>query len=290
MQVGIHFMNFTLPGGTPSLRAAVGDTAVAADEAGVSWFTAMDHYFQMEHFATAHDPMLEGYSVLNFVAAKTERLRLGLLVTGVTYRHPGLLAKIVTTLDVLSGGRAFLGIGAAWYEREHLALGVPYPPVAERFERLEEALQICEQMWSDNEGPYNGKHYQLAETINEPPAIQSPRPPILIGGGGEKKTLRLVAQYADACNLFGSSPEQVGHKLEVLRGHCDRLGRDYDAITKTISARVDPFGDVSPFLSEMESYAKLGVSLVEIAPMPPDPARFVTELGEKVLPRLGQIG
>jgi len=290
MQVGIHFMNFTLPGGAASLRAAVGDTAVAADEAGVTWFTAMDHWFQMEHFATAHDPMLEGYSVLNFVAAKTERLRLGLMVTGVTYRHPGLLAKTVTTLDVLSGGRAFLGIGAAWYEREHRALGVPFPPVAERFERLEEALQICEQMWSDDEGPFEGKHYQLAETINVPQALQSPRPPILIGGGGEKKTLRLVAQYADACNLFGTSPEEVGRKLDVLRAHCDALGRDYDAITKTIIGRVDPDGDISPFLAEMEQYAKLGVSLVEVAPQPPEPARFVTSLGEKVLPRLAQIG
>jgi len=290
MQVGIHFMNFTLPGGAASLRAAVGDTAVAADEAGVAWFTAMDHWFQMEHFASAHDPMLEGYSVLNFVAAKTERLRLGLLVTGVTYRHPGLLAKTVTTLDVLSGGRAFLGIGAAWYEREHHALGVPYPPVAERFERLEEALQIFEQMWSDDEGPFEGKHYQLAETINVPQALQSPRPPILIGGGGEKKTLRLVAQYADACNLFGSSPEEVGHKLDVLRAHCDALGRDYDAIQKTIIGRVNPDSDVSPFLAEMERYAKLGVSLVEVAPLAPEPARFVTSLGETVLPRLAQIG
>ena len=289
MQVGVHFMNFTLPGGAASLRGALGDTAVAADEAGVTWFTAMDHWFQMEHFATAHDPMLEGYSVLNFVAAKTERLRLGLLVTGVTYRHPGLLAKTVTTLDVLSGGRAFLGIGAAWYEREHQALGVPYPALAERFERLEEALQICEQMWSDDEGPYEGKYYQLAETINVPQALQKPRPPILIGGGGEKKTLRLVAQYADACNLFGQSPEFVAQKLDVLRAHCDALGRDYDSIQKTIIGRVDPDGDISPFLSEMEQYAKLGVSLVEVAPLP-EPVRFVTSLGEKVLPRLAQIG
>src|SRR5262249_958123 len=189
VRLGIHFMNFTHPGGGAALRAAVGNTAVAAEAAGVDWFTAMDHWFQMEHFATAHDPMLEGYSVLSFVAAKTEQLRLSLLVTGVTYRHPGLLAKTVTTLDVLSGGRAMLGIGAAWYEREHRALGVPYPPVAERFERLEEAIQICEQMWSDDEGPYEGKHYQLAETICVPRPIQSPRPPILIGGGGEKKTL-----------------------------------------------------------------------------------------------------
>ena len=290
MQVGIHFMNFTLPGGAAGLRAAVGDTAVAAEQAGVSWFTAMDHWFQMEHFATAHDPMLEGYSLLSFVAAKTERLKLSLLVTGVTYRYPGLLAKTVTTLDVLSGGRAMLGIGAAWYEREHRALGVPFPPVAERFERLEETLRICEQMWSDDDGPFEGKHYQLAETICEPRPVSSPRPPILIGGGGEKKTLRLVARYADACNLFGTSPEEIAHKLDVLRGHCDAVGRDYDAIKKTIIGRVDPTGDIGPFLAEMERYAALGVSLVEVAPLPPDPARFVDALGEKVIPRLSQIG
>jgi F420-dependent oxidoreductase-like protein len=290
MQVGVHFMNFTLPGGPAGLRSAVGDTAVAAEEAGCTVFTAMDHWFQMEQFADAHDPMLEGYSVLSFVAAKTERLRLGLLVTGVTYRHPGLLAKTVTTLDVLSGGRAMLGIGAAWYEREHLALGVPYPPVAERFERLEEALQICEQMWSDDEGPYNGKYYQLAETICVPRPLQTPRPPILIGGGGEKKTLRLVAQYADACNLFATTPEEIKRKLDILRGHCDAVGRDYDSIAKTIIGRVDPEGDVSPFLSAMEEYAALGVSLVEIAPTMPDPARFVTLLGDKVVRPLASIG
>jgi F420-dependent oxidoreductase-like protein len=244
----------------------------------------------MEHFQTAHDPMLEGYSVLSFVAAKTERMRLGLLVTGVTYRHPGLLAKTVTTLDVLSGGRAMLGIGAAWYEREHLGLGVPYPPIAERFERLEEALQICEQMWSDSEAPYSGKHYQLAETICVPAPIQSPRPPILIGGGGEKKTLRLVAKYADACNLFGTGPEMVAGKLDILRGHCDAVGRDYDSIEKTILAQVDPEGDVTPFLNQMEGYAKLGVDLVEVVPAAPDPVRFTRALGENVIPRLSQIG
>jgi F420-dependent oxidoreductase-like protein len=290
MRVGVHFMNFTHPGGAGALRAAVGDTAAAADEAGVSWFTAMDHYFQMEHFATAHDPMLEGYSVLNFVAAKTERVKLSLLVTGVTYRYPGLLAKVVTTLDVLSGGRAMLGVGAAWYEREHRALGVPYPPVAERFERLEETIQICQQMWSDDDGPYEGKHYQLAETICVPRSLASPRPPILIGGGGEKKTLRLVAKYADACNLFGSSVADVRHKLDVLRGHCDAEGRDYDAIEKTIVGRVDPGGDVSGFLKEMEEYAALGIDLVEIAPAMPDPARFVALLGEKVIRPLAEIG
>jgi F420-dependent oxidoreductase-like protein len=290
MKLGVHFMNFTQPGGGAALRTLVGDTAVAADEAGLSLFTAMDHYFQMEQFQTAYDPMLEGYSVLNFVAAKTERLRLSLLVTGITYRYPGLLAKIVTTLDVLSGGRAMLGLGAAWYEREHRALGVPYPPVAERFERLEETIQICEQMWSDNDGPYEGKHYQLAETICSPRPLQSPRPPILIGGGGEKKTLRLVAKYADACNLFGSSPADVSHKLDVLRAHCESEGRDYDAIEKTIIGSVDPEGDVSGFLGQMEEYAKLGIDLVEVRNAMPDPARFVTLLGEKVVRPLAEIG
>src|ERR1700678_4142311 len=176
MHIGVHFMNFTLPGGPAGLRASVGDTAVAAEGAGWSWVTAMDHWFQMEDFATAHDAMLEGYSVLNFVAAKTERLRLGLLVTGVTYRHPGLLAKTVTTLDVLSGGRAFLGIGAACYGRDPRALGVHSPPISERFERLEETIQICEQMWSDDEGPYNGKYYQLPETIRDPRPLDTPPP------------------------------------------------------------------------------------------------------------------
>src|ERR1700752_3510163 len=225
MQLGIHFMNFTHPDGGAALRAAVGDTAVAADEAGIVRFTAMDHWFQMEHFQTAFDPMLEGYSVLNFVAAKTERVQLGLLVTGVTYRYPGLLAKTVTTLDVVSGGRAELGSGAAWYEREHRGLGVPFPPTGERFERLEEAIQICLQMWSENNGVFKGKHYQLEETLCSPMPVSQPRPRILIGGSGERKTLRLVAQYADACNIFGG-PEDVAQKLDVLRRHCDDVGRD----------------------------------------------------------------
>ena len=186
-----------MPGGSAALAPAIAETARAADEIGASWFTVMDHWFQMEAFRTAHDPMLEGYTTLAFAAAQTSRLQLGTIVTGVTYRHPALLAKTVTTLDVLSSGRAFLGIGAAWYEREHLALGVPFPTLAERFERLEEAIQIALQMWSDDEGPYDGQHYHLAETINVPAPVSQPRPKIVIGGSGERKTLRMVAQYAD---------------------------------------------------------------------------------------------
>jgi F420-dependent oxidoreductase-like protein len=290
MQVGIHFANFTLPGGAERLGPTLAATARAAEDGGCSTFTLMDHWFQMEGFATAQDPMLEGYTSLGFLAGQTQRMTLGLLVTGVTYRYPGLLAKIVTTLDVLSGGRAMLGIGAAWYELEHRGLGVPFPPVSERFERLEETLQICLQMWSDNDGSYLGNHYELNETICVPRPIQQPRPPILIGGSGERKTLLLVARYADACNLFATGVDEVKHKLDVLARHCDAEGRDTATIRKTILGGVDPLGDTDGFLTSMEEYARLGVELVEIMPTGPDPVAMVTELGEKVVPRLAQVG
>ena len=213
----MHFPDFTLPGGPEALGPTLAATARAADDGGCAAFTVMDHYFQMEHLSSARDPMLEGYTSLGFLAGVTQRISLGVLVTGVTYRHPGLLAKIVTTLDVLSGGRAMLGLGAAWYEREHDGLGVRFPPKAERFERLEEALQICLQMWSDDDGPFEGRHYQLAETICVPRPIQQPHPPVVVGGIGERKTLRLVAEYADACNLFDIGLDGVTHKIDVLR-------------------------------------------------------------------------
>ena len=212
------------------------------------------------------------------------------MVTGVTYRHPGLLANIVTTLDVVSQGRAQLGIGAAWYEREHLAYGVPFPPVSERFERLEETLQICHQMWSDDDGPYEGTHYRLAETICSPRPVSSPRPPILVGGSGEKKTLRLVARYADACNLFATEPSEVAHKLEVLERHCADEDRDPATIQKTILGMVDPVADPDAFLTSMEQYAALGIELVEVMPLVEDPAAWAAELGERVVPRLAELG
>jgi F420-dependent oxidoreductase-like protein len=290
MELGVHFMNFSNLGGNTQLAPKLAATAQAADEAGFSLLTMMDHWFQMEQFAPPQEPMLEGYTSLGFVAGKTKRLTLGLMVTGVTYRHPGLLAKIVTTLDVLSEGRAMFGVGAAWYQREHEGLGVPYPPLGERFERLEETIQICKQMWSDNDGPYEGKYYQLAETICSPRPIQTPGPKILIGGGGEKKTLKLVARYGDACNLFAMGVDQVGRKLDILKEHCEAEGRDYNSIKKTMNGGGDPLSDVDGFLREMEQYAALGISLVDMRNVPPDPARFVSELGEKVLPRLSQIG
>ena len=290
MKLGIHFANFTLPGGPAALAPTLAATARAAEDGGCSTFTLMDHWFQMESLATSEDPMLEGYTSLGYLAGLTSQMTLGLLVTGVTYRHPGLLAKIVTTLDVLSGGRAQLGIGAAWYEREHLGLGVPFPPLSERFERLEETLQICHQMWSDDDGPYNGRYYQLAETICSPPPVQQPRPRILVGGSGERKTLRLVAQYADACNLFAPDPQVVAHKLEVLGRHCEAEGRDPASIQRTILAFGDPLADVDAFIATMAGYAEMGVSLVGAMPPGPDPAAWVSRLGEEVVPRLDELG
>ena len=292
MQVAVHLSSFVLPGGTRAIAPTLAAVGRAADEAGVAVLSVMDHFFQMDVMAPADDPMLEGYSTLAFLAAHTRTADLQLLVTGVTYRHPGLLAKTVSTLDVLSGGRAVLGIGAAWYEREHLGLGVPFPPVAERFERLEETLQIVRQMWSGDDGPFEGRHYRLAETINSPQPLR--RPPVMIGGDGEKKTLRLVAKYADACNLFASPdrgrPEQVEAKLAVLREHCAREGTDYDAIRKTVlyGGPLEPGGDGGEaFAERMAGYAALGVSQVHVGPGDRDPVRFVENLGEHVIPLLG---
>jgi F420-dependent oxidoreductase-like protein len=275
MQVDLHCWRFDWAGTPARIGPGVADLATRAEAIGVRTLSFMDHYFQMEAAAPAEHPMLEGYSALGFVAGKTQRLRLRLLVTGVTYRHPGLLAKNVTTVDVLSGGRCELGIGAAWYEREHKGLGVPFPPLAERFERLEEAIQICLQMWSDSNGPYEGKHYKLAETLCEPRPVSQPRPRILIGGSGERKTLRMVAQYADACNIMGE-PEQVAHKIDVLRRHCDALGRDINEIEVTVSARnLSPTPTPDEVLRVFEAWAKLGVSTIVTRATSEDPAAWL---------------
>lgn len=289
MKFAVHLAYLTWDGGTRQLAPSLAAAARAADEGGVSTLTMMDHWFQMEQFGGPFEPMLEGYTSLGFLAGQTSRVELGLLVTGVTYRHPGLLAKIVSTLDVLSQGRAMLGLGAAWYEREHRGLGVPYPPVAERFERLEETIGIVRQMWSDDDGPYDGAHYHLAETICLPRPISQPGPRLLIGGSGEQKTLRLVARYADACNLFLTTPDEVAHKIDVLNGHCETEGRDPDEISKTVIGGVDPLDDVDAFLDSMSGYAKLGVDQVWAVPRGGDPERWVSEVCRLVVPRLGEI-
>jgi F420-dependent oxidoreductase-like protein len=238
MKFGITVPRFVTTGGDPAIAPEFAGIVRDADQGGLDSLWVMDHFFQIPTIGEADEPMLEGYSALAFAAGLSERISLGTLVTGVTYRHPGVLVKTVTTLDVLSGGRAWLGIGAGWYEREHLGLGVTFPPLGERFERLEETLQIAQQMWSGVVGPYEGKHYQLAETLCQPMPLSTPRPRIMIGGGGEQKTLRLVARYADACNLF-ATPGQEGmstlsHKLDVLRAHCEAEGRPFETIEKTV--------------------------------------------------------
>jgi F420-dependent oxidoreductase-like protein len=238
MKIGITIPRFVTPGGDAGIGPQFAAMARDADEAGLDSLWVMDHFFQIEMIGPAEEPMLEGYSALAFAAGVTRRISLGTLVTGVMYRHPGILVKTVTTLDVLSGGRAWLGIGAGWNEREHDGLGVPFPPLSERFERLEETLQTASQMWSGEVAPYQGTHYRLAETLNQPMPLSAPRPRIMIGGGGEQKTLRLVARYGDACNLFAAPGEDamamLAHKLDVLREHCEREDRPYDAIEKTV--------------------------------------------------------
>lgn len=290
MKLGIHLPIFDIDGGTSAIAGELARVGAAVEAAGVSDVSVMDHYFQIEPMGLpAESNMLEGYTTLGYLAAHTSSVALGVLVTGVTYRHPGLLAKIVTTLDVLSGGRAFLGIGAGWFEREHRALGVPFPPLSERFERLEETLQICNQMWDPhNNGPYSGANYQLAETLCSPQPIV--RPPILIGGGGERKTLKLVARYGDACNLFTTSVRDVARKLDALRRHCDDLGRDYDSIRVTITAanpRPQP-DDIDDFVGRMVDYARLGVDTVMVTPTTGSPAAWIDALAPAV-PRLAEL-
>ncbi len=234
MKVGLQVPNFTYPTGQSQLGTEFGRIAERAERAGFYSLWVMDHFFQIQVQGPPEHEMLEGWSALNFAAGRTSRIKLGTLVTGVTYRHPGLLVKTATTLDVLSGGRAYFGVGAAWNEQEHLGLGVPFPSTAERFERLEETLQIALQMWDGDENPYHGKHYQLERPLNSPQSLQRPHPPIMIGGTGEQKTLRMVAQYGDACNLFARlGDDELKRKLDVLRGHCESLGRPYEQIEKT---------------------------------------------------------
>jgi F420-dependent oxidoreductase-like protein len=291
MELAVHFIDF-LPGDPAKLGPTLSDAAKAAEQGGATLFTLADHFFQMENLWPAENPFLEGYTSLGFLAAQTTTIDLSLLVTGVTYRYPGVLAKAVTTLDVLSQGRSMLGLGAAWYDREHVALGIPYPPLRERFEMLEETLQICQQMWSDDNGPYHGKHYQLAETICEPQPIR--RPPILIGGDGENKTLRLVAQYADVWNSMESEVDELKHKIDVLNRHCDNVGRDPAEIRKTSGglAMLDPFEDLDQYLKTVQRYAELGIETINVGPLPgnPDPVGYIRRLGDELVPRIAEIG
>src|SRR5215813_15343559 len=289
MKIGLHIPQFTWPGGAPELGPRLAEIARWADEAGVDRISVMDHVWQIGHNGPPEHEMLEAYTALGFLAAVTSRVKLLTMVTAVVYREPGLLAKALTTLDVLSGGRAILGIGAAWNEDESRGLGLFFPPTAERFERLEEAILICKQMWSGDEGPFDGKHYHLARTLNSPQALSRPRPPILIGGSGEKKTLRLVAQYADSCNINSLDPAVAAHKLDVLRQHCADLGRDYDEIEKTAQTRFNlgPNGEnVQQTIENLHALSELGFTVAHGSLINVSKPGTLDLFNEKIIPAL----
>ncbi|MGX7677970.1 LLM class F420-dependent oxidoreductase [Jatrophihabitans sp. DSM 45814] len=292
MKLALHVNNFTWdadsPGGTTMLGPKLAEIAQTAERVGFARLSVMDHVWQIRTNGPKEHEMLEAYTALGFLAAHTTSVDLLTLVTGVTYRSPGLLAKAVTTLDVLSGGRAWLGIGAAWNEAEAAGLGLGYGPTAERFERLEEAIQICLQMWSDDNSPFTGKHYNLTETLNSPQPLAKPRPRIMIGGAGERKTLRLVAKYADACNIF-AGPE-AAHKLEVLREHCEREGRDYTSIEKTalLPLAVDAEGGVTGLLDRLRVAHELGFTVVHGAVAGVAAITPLEVLGSEVIPEVGR--
>jgi F420-dependent oxidoreductase-like protein len=287
MKLGLHISDFTWDGGAPELRVRLGQIAQRAEEAGVDRISVMDHVWQIGHIGPPEHEMLEAYTALGWLAAKTERVKLLAMVTAVVYREPGLLAKAVTTLDVLSGGRAILGIGAAWNGEESAGLGLFFPPVSERFERLEEAILICKQMWSGDEGQFDGTHYHLGRTLNSPQALSLPHPPILIGGSGEKKTLKLVARYADACNIGAYDLSATAHKLDVLRQHCLNEGRDYDEIEKTAQTRYD-LGEngenVNQTIEQPHQVAELGFSQVHGSLLGVSKPGQLDLLAEKVIP------
>jgi F420-dependent oxidoreductase-like protein len=295
MRIGLQIPDFTWPGGPPELGPTLRRIARDAEDAGMASLWLMDHFFQISMVGPAENDMLESWSALAHVAAVTERISLGTMVTGVTYRHPGVLVKTATTLDVLSGGRAWFGVGAAWNEEEHRGLGVPYPALSERFERLEETLRIAHRMWRGDESPFDGTHYRLERPLNVPQALSDPHPRVLVGGTGEKKTLRLVAQYADACNIFELGVEGVQGKLDVLRGHCEAQGRDYADIERTtlglLSLSTDG-GDgsqtVQQAVERFAAYAAIGVDHAVVSmPDVSDPAAW--ELVPDLVAELGKI-
>jgi F420-dependent oxidoreductase-like protein len=287
MKLGLHISDFTWQGGAPELRLKLGEIAQRAEQGGVDRISVMDHVWQIGPLGPPEHEMLEAYTALGWLAAKTERVKLLAMVTAVVYREPGLLAKAVTTLDVLSGGRAILGIGAAWNEDESKGLGLLFPPVSERFERLEEAILIMKQMWSGDQGPFDGKHYHLARTLNSPQVLSRPHPPILIGGAGEKKTLKLVARYADACNIAAYSLDETARKLDVLRQHCVDEGRDYDDIEKTAQTRYD-LGEngenVNRAIEHLHRVAELGFSQVHGSLLRVSKPGQLDLLAERVIP------
>jgi F420-dependent oxidoreductase-like protein len=287
MKVGLQIPDFSTPRGPESLGKELANVARTADNAGFEYIAVMDHFFQIPAVGAAEKEMLEAYTTLGYLAACTSRAMLVTLMTGAFYREPGILGKIVTTLDVLSDGRAWLGIGAGWNEEESRGLGIRFPPLGERFERLEETLQICLQMWRGDEKPYEGRHYSLERPLNSPQPLSRPHPPIMIGGGGEKKTLRLVAQYADACNLFAGQDEV--RKLDILRQHCEAVGRDYDTIYKTAYYVFDPSRGTQRIVDELGTLAEAGFAATIGAVANVWDIRPLEIIGSEVIPRVADF-
>lgn len=294
MNIGLQVVRFNWPGHPENIGSKLKETARAADQAGFYSLWVMDHYYQIAPgLGEKDDPMLQAYTALSYMAAVTERIKLGTMVTGVIYRQPAYLVKTVSNLDVLSGGRAYMGIGAAWYEEEALGMGFPFPPVKERFERLEETLQITRQMWQGDRSPYHGKHYRLEEPINQPQPLSKPHPPILIGGMGEQKTLRFVAQYGDACNLFlRAGMDTLAHKLDVLKGHCEDLDRDYSDIEKTTLGTVHLApGEDSPedMIDTCRELAELGFDQAIFNMPNTHEIEPLDMIGEEVIPAVSEL-
>ncbi len=292
MKIGLQIPSFTWPGGDAAIGQTLARIAETADGAGFDSLWVMDHFYQIRGVGPAEEPMLEGWSALAFMAAHSRTATLGLMVGGVHYRQAGLWAKAATTLDVLSGGRAYLGIGAAWNEEESRGLGFPMPPLGVRFEMLEETLQIVHAMWQGERGsgePFHGKHYQAERLLNSPQAISRPHPRIIIGGGGEQKTLRLVARYADACNIFGG-PDQLTHKFAVLRERCAEVGRPFDEIERTNLAHVDLSQQTAgEIVQRFGALADVGVQHVIFNVANVDDTSNLETLGREVIPQVHAI-
>lgn len=299
MKIGLQISSFTWPGGPAAIAPTFARVVTAADEAGFDSIWVMDHFWQIRGGGPPEAPMLEGWTALGYAAALTRRARLGLMVGGVHYRTAGLWAKTATTLDVLTGGRSYLGIGAAWNEEESRGLGFPFPPLKDRFEMLEETLRICHAMWQGGSGTgerFDGRHYQAERLLNSPQALSRPHPPIMIGGGGEKKTLRLVAQYADATNQFGA-PDRLKHKFEILRGHCEDVGRDYAAIERSnlnsIHLTEDGReGSITPaqFVDLLGSWAEAGSHHAIFSLKGVHDLKAIELIGRDVVPRIAGLG